>query len=209
MRDGYKQESRSGQYKLWFDYLILIVVHVSIFPLWMVLWTVIPVLIWLGDKGPIFYRQERAGKNGKPFKILKFRTMVFNADQVGPAWTTQDDPRVTKIGKILRRTALDELPEILSVLRRDMSLVGPRALDVVEQKVFEQQIPEFKKRLEVLPGLTGLAQVYDLSDDAHVKLRHDIEYLYRMSPWLDIKLLLFSLRNTLTARWDSRIAKPK
>ena len=209
MRDGHKQKSRSGEYKLWFDYFILIVVHVSIFPLWIVLWIVIPVFIWIGDRGPIFYRQERAGKNGKPFKILKFRTMVFNADQVGPAWTTQNDPRVTKIGRILRRTALDELPEILSVLRRDMSLVGPRALDIVEQKVLEQQIPDFKKRLEVLPGLTGLAQVYDLSDDAHIKLRHDIEYLDRMSPWLDIKLLLFSLRNTLTARWDSRIAKPK
>ena len=138
MKDGHKQKPRSGQYKLWLDYLILIVAHVSILPVWIILWIVIPVLIWLGDQGPVFYRQERAGKNGKPFKILKFRTMVFNADEVGPAWTTQDDPRVTKIGRILRRTALDELPEILSVLRRDMSLVGPRALDIVEQNVFDQ-----------------------------------------------------------------------
>ncbi|MCH7622054.1 MAG: sugar transferase, partial [Chloroflexi bacterium] len=160
-----------------------------------------------GDRGPVFYRQKRVGKNGRIITIVKFRTMVLDADRKGPAWTTDGDPRVTRVGKILRRTALDELPEVLSIWKRDMSLVGPRALDVEEHQSLEKQIPGFEGRLEVLPGLTGLAQVYDRSDDAHDKFRYDLEYLDRMSPWLDMRLLVLSLLNTLGARWDRRSGK--
>jgi lipopolysaccharide/colanic/teichoic acid biosynthesis glycosyltransferase len=198
---------RSGKYKTWFDLSVLIIAHAMLFPLWLLLWTAIPILIRLGDPGPVFYKQERVGKGGRVFSVLKFRTMVLDAESKGPAWTTEGDPRVTRVGRLLRRTALDELPELFNILKREMSFVGPRALDVEEQRSLERLIPGFENRLQVLPGLTGLAQVYDPADDAQDKLRYDSEYLQRMSPWLDMKLLVLSVRNTLWIKWDRRSGK--
>ena len=123
-------KQRDDSYKRWFDVSVLVIMHLALLPLWVMLWTLIPIVIWLGDRGPVFYRQQRAGKQGRVITVLKFRTMIPNADRIGPAWTMERDPRVTRFGKILRRTALDELPEIISILMGDMSLVGPRALDV-------------------------------------------------------------------------------
>ncbi|MCI0440781.1 MAG: sugar transferase [Chloroflexi bacterium] len=177
-------------------------------PVWIALWMLIPALIWLEDRGPVFYRQLRVGKDGKTFTLLKFRTMVPNAELLGPVWTSEDDPRITGVGKILRRTGLDELPEVLSIFKGDMSLVGPRPLPAREQWALEGQVPGFEQRLKVRPGLTGLAQVADPFDDPHVKLTYDLEYIRSMSPWLDIKLLLLSVRNTFAAKWDRRGGKP-
>ena len=115
---------------------------------------------------------------------------------------------MTRVGRIIRRTALDELPEVLNIFKREMSLVGPRALGLAEQQALEKIIPGFEKRLQVPPGLTGLAQIYNQSDDAHEKFRYDLSYLYRMSPWLDAKLLVVSVWNTVGARWDQRRGKP-
>jgi lipopolysaccharide/colanic/teichoic acid biosynthesis glycosyltransferase len=195
-------------YKRWFDLTILGLAHALVLPIWALLWTFIPLLIWLGDQGPVFYKQKRVGMGGRAFTVLKFRTMVLDADRKGPAWTTDGDLRVTRVGRLLRRTGLDELPEILNIWKGEMSLVGPRALDVEEEESLERQIPGFEGRLQVLPGLTGLAQVYDRTDDALDKFRYDQEYLQRMGPWLDLKLLVLSLRNTLAARWDRRSGKP-
>jgi lipopolysaccharide/colanic/teichoic acid biosynthesis glycosyltransferase len=195
-------------YKTWFDFSILFFAHLFLLPLWIALWTLIPLAIWLGDRGPVFYSQKRTGKNGKIFTVLKFRTMIPDADKKGPAWTLDNDPRLTRIGRILRKTALDELPEILSIWKRDMSLVGPRALAVEEHQALEEQIPEFEKRLQVRPGLTGLAQVYDPHDIAIDKLQYDLEYMESMGLLLDLKLLVLSVRNTLFARWDRRGGKP-
>jgi len=206
-----KNQSRGpikARYKLWFDLSVLALAHLLLLPLWVFLWIAIPLCIWLGDRGPIFYRQRRVGKGGRVFTVLKFRTMVPGADAQGPAWTMEGDPRVTRVGNLLRRTALDELPEVLNILKRDMSLVGPRALDVEEQKVLEEQVPGFAQRLCVLPGLTGLAQVYDRADNAQGKFRYDLEYLDRMGPWLDTRLVVVSALNTLVARWDRRSGKP-
>lgn len=108
--------------------------------------------------------------------MLKFRTMVKNADKMG-IWKADNDPRVTSVGKILRRTAMDELPGLLNILKGDMSFVGPRALVVDEQKLLEKQIAGFEKRLSVRPGLTGLAQVYNAEDDPYKKLKLDLEYI--------------------------------
>ena len=197
---------RAG-YKRRYDLTILILAHAVLLPVLLLLWIIIPVLIWSGDRGPIFYRQNRTGKNGRTISILKFRTMVTDADRAGPSWTTEDDPRVTRFGRILRRTALDELPGVLSIWKGDMSLVGPRALELEEHKVLEQQIEGFAERLKVTPGLTGLAQVYDRADDASVKFAYDREYIQHMGVWLDTRLLFLSALNSMTGRWDKRTGK--
>lgn len=200
---------RRTLYKRPLDLTILLAAHLVLAPVFLMLWAVIPLLVWLEDRGPVFYRQHRPGKGGELFTILKFRTMVVNADRIGPAWTQDKDPRVTRVGRVLRRTALDELPSVLSIWKGDMSFVGPRALPVKEQQFLETQIPGFAGRLNVRPGLTGMAQVYDIQDDAATKLRYDLEYIYRMNLMLDVKLILLSARNTLTGRWDVRTGKKK
>jgi len=198
---------RSDSYKVWFDLALMVLAHLTLFPIWIILWTAIPLMIWLNDRGPIFYRQQRAGKDGHTFTILKFRTMVPNAELKGPTWTIKDDPRITRVGRILRRTALDELPGVLSIWKGDMSLVGPRALDFTEHQDAVRQIPGFEERLQVRPGLTGLAQIYDKEDKTEIKLTYDLQYLAQMGPWLDFKLLVLSVKNTFTGNWDKRSGK--
>ena len=131
MDNGHNRGPKDG-YKSWLDLSLLVLAHLFLLPIWIILWTVIPLLIWLGDRGPVFYKQQRMGKNGKPFNVIKFRTMIVDAENQGPAWTTVNDPRITTVGRILRRTALDELPEIISIWQGKMSFVGPRALDLTE-----------------------------------------------------------------------------
>lgn len=198
---------KQSSYKRPFDITVLLVAHLVLLPLWVALWAIIPILIWGGDRGSVFFKQVRSGKNGKHFTLLKFRTMVPGAEMLGPKWTTDNDDRITPIGRILRRTAMDELPGLINILKGDMSLVGPRALDIHEQKLLEEQISGFEERLQVLPGLTGLAQVNDKYDVALDKLRYDLEYISRMSVWLDINILFISVKNTILARWDHRRGK--
>ena len=200
-------ESSKGRYKRPFDLMVLTVSHIVLAPVLLVLWTVIPLLVWLEDRGPVFYKQRRAGKGGQVLTVLKFRTMVPGADRRGPAWTLEGDPRVTRIGKFLRKTALDELPQVLSIWSGDLSLVGPRALPVDEQRHLESKIPGFEARLRARPGLTGLAQVYDREDEAETKLHHDLQYMDRMGLYLDSKLLALSVWNSFLARWDRRGGK--
>ena len=198
---------KTCSYKRPYDITILLVALFMLFPIWILLAVAIPIAIWLGDRGPVFYQQKRAGTNGKAFTILKFRTMIPDAQLAGPAWTTKDDPRITTVGRVLRRTALDELPELLSILKGDMSFVGPRALNREEQAILERDIPGFRMRLSVIPGLTGLAQVFNKSDDDQDKLRYDLEYIERMNCVLDLKLLVLSVVNTLLGKWDNRSGK--
>jgi len=209
MTDNGKNQPRAAAYKGWFDLSVLVLSHVLLLPLWVLLWIGIPLLIWLGDRGPVFYRQQRMGKDGKLIIVLKFRTMIVDAENQGPSWTTDDDPRVTRVGKILRRTAIDELPELINIWKGEMSFVGPRALEVDEHRTLEELVPGFEKRLQVRPGLTGLAQIYDKGDDPFEKYRYDMEYLQRMSPFLDIRLLFRSVWNTAVAGWDHRSGKVK
>ena len=200
---------KGDSYKRPFDLSLLFFSHLLFLPLWVAVWTIIPILIWVEDRKPVFYRQERTGKSGKPFVVIKFRTMVVDAEELGPAWTTDDDPRITRVGRILRRTALDELPEVLSIWKGDMSFVGPRALGVEEESLLEELMPGFEMRLQIRPGLTGLAQIYDKTDDPYDKYRYDMEYLQKLSPILDARLILLSVWNTLVARWDHRSGKIK
>ena len=118
--------------------------------------------------------------------------------------TAEDDPRLTRAGRILRKTALDELPQVINILKGEMSFVGPRALAEAEHEFFREHVPDFDKRLVQRPGLTGMAQVYANRDDAEEKLAYDIDYSKRMSLWIDIKLLFLSVWVTLRGRWESR-----
>jgi exopolysaccharide biosynthesis polyprenyl glycosylphosphotransferase len=154
-------------------------------------WPLIVLAIRLDSPGPVFYRQVRCGKAGKPFSIIKFRTMGKDAEQDGQArWATKDDVRITRVGHFLRKTRLDELPQVLNVLSGEMSIVGPRPErpEFVEQ--LQQNIPFYRTRLMVKPGLTGWAQVHhsyaNSIEDAVIKLQYDFYYLRYWSLWLDI-----------------------
>ena len=150
-------------------------------------------MIKLDSEGNVFYRQTRIGKNGKPFKIFKFRTMVSNADQIGGYSTSKNDSRITKIGAFLRKTSLDELPQILNILLGDMSLIGPRP-DVPAQKENYTE-KEFINRHQVLPGITGLAQCrnrHNLTNSGRKK--YDIFYNKKISFALDMKIVLWTLK---------------
>lgn len=197
-------EPRDRAYKRPFDLLLLVAAYAALLPIWIVLWVLIPALIWLGDRGPIFYTQMRMGRRGIPFKVRKFRTMVVGADAIGPAWNSESDPRVTSVGRFLRRTALDEIPSLLSILSGQMSFVGPRALAVEEHRLLEEQIPGFANRLSVRPGLTGYSQVFNRENDDAEKLRHDLHYISSAGLLLDVILIVRSCVNTLFARWDTR-----
>jgi lipopolysaccharide/colanic/teichoic acid biosynthesis glycosyltransferase len=154
----------------------------------------IAAAIKLESPGPVFYRQMRAGQGGRPFQLLKFRTMIAGAEADGQArWARAIDARVTRVGRLLRRTRLDELPQLFNVLRGDMSLIGPRPERPELIAVLEQEIPFYRARLLVKPGLTGWAQVnygYGRSvEDARVKLEYDLYYIKQQSIWLDLVIL--------------------
>jgi lipopolysaccharide/colanic/teichoic acid biosynthesis glycosyltransferase len=199
-----KQEPR---YKRPMDLSILLLSHVVLFPVWVLLWIFIALVIWLEDRGPVLYRHQRIGKDGKLFVVCKFRTMVVDADLLGPSWSIKDDPRLTRVGTLLRKMALDEIPSLLSIFKGDLSFVGPKALNEEEQYLLEQQIPGFEKRLTIRPGLTGLAQIYNRSDDPEAKLKYDLQYIEQVNVWMDCFLIVRSVLNTLRAKWDRREGK--
>jgi lipopolysaccharide/colanic/teichoic acid biosynthesis glycosyltransferase len=173
------------------------------------LWGIIALAVKLNDGGPIFYRQGRVGKDGRVFTGLKFRSMVPDSDKKwGVVPAAVNDPRITKVGRILRATAMDELPQLWSIFRGDMSFVGPRPEWVELVKKFRVEIPCFDLRHQVRPGLTGLAQVYGHSEmSRRHKLRYDLLYARRRSFWLDIRLVLLSFAVTFSGRWERREAK--
>jgi exopolysaccharide biosynthesis polyprenyl glycosylphosphotransferase len=149
------------------------------------------VFIKLETKGPCIYTQQRVGKDGQLFRIYKLRTMYFNAEKDGIQWAQKNDPRITKIGRLLRKTRLDELPQLINVLTGDMSIVGPRPERPYFVEVFSKEIPEFYERLAVLPGLTGWSQInggYELSPQQ--KLEKDLYYIENQSLLLDLKIIL-------------------
>lgn len=150
--------------------------------------------IRLESKGPIFYKQERSGLDGKGFKIIKFRSMRTDAEKAsGPVWSTKDDPRITKVGKFIRKVRIDEIPQMVNILKGEMSLVGPRPERPFFVEQLSKEIPFYKRRLKVRPGLTGWAQVkhkYDENvEDVKEKLRYDLFYIENMSLSNDFKIL--------------------
>jgi lipopolysaccharide/colanic/teichoic acid biosynthesis glycosyltransferase len=199
----------------------------------MPLFLIVAVLIKLDSCGPVFYAQERIGRNrrskdrrsadcmtmderrsrdrrrenyyGKPFKVYKFRTMIDNAEKkCGPAWAIRNDPRITRVGSFLRKTRLDELPQLINVLKGEMSLVGPRPERLVFIEDLSRKIENYTQRLQVKPGITGLAQVengYDCSvDSVKDKVAYDLRYINRWSPWQDIKIIMKTVIVVITGK---------
>jgi len=158
----------------------------------------------LGNRGPLFYSQERVGKNGVPFKIIKLRSMFINAEDGGAQWAEKNDVRVTKFGKFLRRTRLDEFPQFFNVLRGDMSIIGPRPERPFFVSELSQIIPFYETRHIIKPGLTGWAQVntrYGASvDDSLTKLQYDLYYIKRRSLFLDLNIVVKTLSTILYYR---------
>lgn len=157
-------------------------------------WLGIMILLRLESPGPVIYRQRRQGRHGKPFHLLKLRTMVNNAESTtGPVWAVSQDSRITRIGGLLRRTHFDETLQFINVLLGDMSLIGPRPEREEIALTIESAIPDYRKRLEVKPGITGLSQVLQRYDtcvrDVQRKVRYDILYIQKMCVYLDLKIL--------------------
>jgi exopolysaccharide biosynthesis polyprenyl glycosylphosphotransferase len=161
-------------------------------------WILVAAAIKIDSRGPVLYRQERLGRNGTPFVMVKFRSMFVEAEkQSGPKWAEQNDPRVTRIGKIIRRMHIDEVPQFFNVLVGHMSLVGPRPERSYFVEQLEQDLPLYRRRLKVRPGITGWAQIkyrYDQSvEDVRTKLKYDLFYIENMSWRMDLKILFNTL----------------
>jgi lipopolysaccharide/colanic/teichoic acid biosynthesis glycosyltransferase len=153
------------------------------------------LLVKLTSRGPAFYCQKRLGRHGRIFTLYKIRTMRHNCEQVsGPRWATRDDPRVTGVGRLLRRTHVDELPQLWNVLRGDMSLVGPRPERPEITPHLDRSIPHYRDRLLVRPGIAGLAQVQLPADtdleSVRRKLTYDLYYINNISLWLDLRIVV-------------------
>ena len=196
------------------------------------LFVVLPIIIKLDSPGPVFYRQSRVGHNrrcterrqgsnsalgrtvrdrrrgdlkGRPFNVIKFRTMVADAEKkCGPVWATQNDPRITRLGRFMRKTRLDEIPQFINILLGQMSLVGPRPERPVFVMELCSQVENYDKRLTVKPGLTGLAQIengYDSSVASVVrKVHYDLEYIQNWSLWQDVKIMLRTVVVVVTGK---------
>ncbi len=172
-----------------FDITFSLIVIIFILPFM----GIIALIIKIQDKGPVFYLQERVGQDGKIFKLIKFRTMIVGADkEKRPKFTTPDDPRVTKIGKFLRKFSIDEFPQFFNVLKGDMSIVGPRPERPYFVEKFSKEIPRYYERHRFKSGITGWAQVNGLRGDTPVdeRVRYDLYYINNWSLWFDIKIIL-------------------
>ena len=161
------------------------------------------LFVWLEDGGPVFYSQRRSGWLGRPFTVYKIRTMAVQSADVAPTWTQLGDRRITKVGHWLRRVRLDELPQLLNVLSGEMSLIGPRPERPELEDELENQIPHYRKRHWMRPGLSGWAQVcapYASSiEDSDLKLSYDLYYLKHFSTWIDLVILFRTIKTVLKA----------
>ena len=205
----------------WLDRVLASILLVLLIPVFLLVALIIKLE---SPKAPVFYLQERVGRNrrnvdaprvpvdrrnrkgeGRPFKIWKFRTMIPDAEaKSGPVWASEDDPRITGVGRFMRKTRLDELPQLINVIRGEMRLVGPRPERPHFVGTLSDKVPGYKQRLKVDPGITGLAQVereYDSDvEDVRKKLRYDLYYIENRRPTLDFKILLKTISVVLNRK---------
>jgi lipopolysaccharide/colanic/teichoic acid biosynthesis glycosyltransferase len=180
------------------------------------LWALLAALIKLEDGGAVFYSQPRVGEGGRVFRVWKFRSMIPDAEKyVGAIQATENDPRVTRIGRLMRATAMDELPQLWNIFVGDMSFVGPRALRPGEIEVLGngtmealEEVPGYAERCQVRPGLTGVAQIHAPRDiTRRHKFRYDRLYIRKQSFWLDVRLIALSFWITFRGKWEDRAGK--
>ena len=156
---------------------------------------IIALIIKIDSKGPVLFKQDRLGKDGKVFKIYKFRSMITDAEADGMRRATSHDDRITPVGKIIRATRVDELPQLINIIKGDMSIVGPRPERVELDEAYTNQMPEFALRLKVRGGLTGYAQVFGkYNTTPEDKLKLDLLYINQRSLLLDFKLILYTIK---------------
>lgn len=189
LSDGFRKSQFLYAVKRTFDIVIALVAVVLTLPLMVV----VAIAIWLESGGPVLFRQERTGFKGRSFRIMKFRSMCHEAEEGGPVWAASDDNRITRIGRFIRKYRLDELPQIINVLRGEMSLVGPRPERPHFCELLDEKIPYFQLRHTVRPGITGWAQVkyqYGASvEESKTKLEYDFFYIKHMSIVLDLAII--------------------
>jgi sugar transferase (PEP-CTERM system associated) len=199
--DGFDQSSLRTSGKQIFDFVVSALIFILTLPIMLLT----AFLVFLEDQGPIFYKQERVGRLGRPYMVLKFRSMGINAEKAGsPQWASTNDPRTTRVGSVIRKLRIDELPQIINVLRGEMSFVGPRP----ERPFFVDQlsadVPFYNMRHSIKPGITGMAQVryaYGASvEDSIQKLQYDLYYVKNNSLFLDILILLETVQVVLLGK---------
>ena len=206
MYRGGESTARRERYKRPFDLAVLALAGVGLLPLWLVLGAAIALAVRLESRGPMLYRQLRLGRGGRVFAMLKFRTMVEGAEAgTGPVWPSERDGRTTAVGRVLRRFHLDELPQVVHVLRGEMSLVGPRPERPELAERIERAVLGFGERLRVRPGIAGLAQARGADHmDLQSKLFYDRVYIATMGPGLDLKLCALCVWRALRPRRQCR-----
>lgn len=184
-----------------FDIIFSLIAIVALLPLWLV----VGVWIAVSSPGGVFFRQRRTGYRGREFDLLKFRSMYVNKN-ADSEQATKGDPRITRVGQILRKSSLDELPQLLNVLKGDMSIIGPRPHMLAHTEYYSRLIPDYMRRHEMRPGLTGYAQILGYRgatprlEDMERRVRADIEYVDRFSLWLDLKIFAVTLWKMLTLK---------
>lgn len=186
-------------YKKYFKRILDIIISLIMIPFLVLLIIVVGFLIKLEDRGSIFYLGERLGQHGRTFRMYKFRSMKVNAEDIrnndGTTFNSAEDPRLTKIGKILRQTSIDEIPQIINVLKGDMSFIGPRP-DLPEHKLFYNDYE--KRKLIMRPGLTGYNQAYFRNSiEWKRRLKNDVYYIENVSCWLDIKIIFKTVQSVI------------
>jgi exopolysaccharide biosynthesis polyprenyl glycosylphosphotransferase len=186
-------------FKRLFDFLVASLGLILLSPFFLI----VSLLIKINSPGPALFKQERVGKDGKIFKMWKFRTMRTDAElETGPVWATEEDPRITRVGRFLRKNHIDEIPQLINVFKGEMSLIGPRPERPEFIEEINDHIPNFNERLRVRPGITGLAQVryrYGASiKDATRKLKYDLLYIKRMCWMLEMRILFWTVGRVLT-----------
>ncbi|MEZ5591598.1 MAG: TIGR03013 family PEP-CTERM/XrtA system glycosyltransferase [Gammaproteobacteria bacterium] len=201
--NGFRRAILRSKSKRFFDLVVSFLLLIIVLPI--ILVAVIAILIESKGNGPIIYRQARVGKDGKPFEVLKLRTMRVDAEKNGKAqWASKDDPRVTTVGRVLRKYRIDELPQLINVTRGEMSFVGPRPERPEFVEGFGEKIPFYQLRHRIKPGITGWAQICypygDSEKDAREKLQYDLFYIKNYSLLLDMNILLQTAHTVLWGR---------
>ena len=177
------------------DIVLSIIGLITISPILLI----VSLAIKIDSKGPVIFKQERIGKDGKAFKIYKFRSMVVGAEKMGTGvYSKKGDNRVTRVGKFIRMTSIDELPQLVNILKGEMSFIGPRPVLTYHPWKYEEYTPEQLKRFEVRPGVTGLAQIHGRKQvEWEKRIKYDVEYVEKLSLWLDIKIFFITIYKVL------------